>query len=305
VARVLLTGGSGFIGRQALPLLLEQGHEVHASFRTEPGEQLDGLHWHRADLLEADDAAALIAATQPTHLLHFAWYAEHGKFWTSPENLRWVEATLRLVRLFAEAGGERAVLAGSCAEYDWSPGGGWDGVCREGETTLAPATLYGKSKRAAGVALEAWAPESGLSLAWGRIFFMYGPQEHPDRLVASLARSLLEGRPAPTSEGTQRRDFLHVADVADAFVTLLDSEVAGAVNVGSGDPVPVRRVVELVAEAAGNPELVRWGELPMRPGDPPVLVAAVERLRDELGWSPRRSLEAGISDTVEWWSANR
>jgi nucleoside-diphosphate-sugar epimerase len=299
VSRVLLTGGTGFIGRQAVPPLLEAGHEVHATFSRASGEARPGLTWHRANLLDPGDAEALMSKVRPTHLLHFAWYAAHGKFWEAPENLPWAEATQRLFRLFAEARGLRAVLAGSCAEYDWSALG--DEACSERSTPLVPATLYGKSKHETHSAAEALAAEAGVSLAWGRIFFVYGPYEHPARLVPSLARSLLADEPAPTSEGSQLRDFLHSADVGSAFVSLLGSDVQGAVNIGSGESTPVSRVVDLIAAATGRPDLVRRGELDQRPGDPPVLVADVQRLGDEVGWKPGLSLEAGIEQAVEWW----
>ena len=231
-------------------------------------------------------------AAQPTHLLHLAWYAVPGKFWTAPENNGWVDATLRLLRAFYAAGGQRAVGAGTCAEYDWSG----DGLLSETTTPLRPATLYGQAKAQtfeAGAALG--------ELAWGRIFFLYGPREHPDRLVSSVARRLLAGEEAPTSDGTQVRDFMHVADVAGAFAALLDSGVTGAVNIGSGVAVTVREVVDQVGRAAGRPELLRPGSLPLREGEPPRLVAKVRRLRDEVGFEPRHDLESGIKDTVDYW----
>jgi nucleoside-diphosphate-sugar epimerase len=302
VTRVLLTGGTGFIGRQALSPLLDRGYEVHASYSREPGDESPGLTWHQADLLDSSQSEALVAATRPTHLLHFAWYAEHGKFWEAAENLSWVEATLRLFRLFVEGGGRRAVLTGSCAEYDWSALG--NDACSEDSTPLSPATMYGKSKHETHLVAKGLAAVSGVSLAWGRIFFVYGPYEDPGRLVSSITRSLLAGEVAPTSEGSQQRDFLHTEDVGAAFASLLDSSVEGAVNIGSGEATPVSRVVELIGEATGRPDLIRRGELELRPGEPPVLVAEARRLREEVGWKLGLSLEAGIRQTVEWWRQN-
>jgi nucleoside-diphosphate-sugar epimerase len=302
LTRVLLTGGTGFIGRQAVSPLLEAGHEVHATYHRDPGEAKPGLTWHRANLLDAAQVPALVEKTQPTHLLHFAWYAEHGRFWNSTENVPWVEATLRLLRHFAGAGGRRAVVAGSCAEYRWDSE---NGVYSDFESPLVPAMLYGMCKHATHFVAEGFAARAGLSLGWGRIFFVFGPDEHPGRLVSQVARSLLAGEPAATSEGSQLRDFLHTADVASAFVALLDSAVEGAVNIGSGESTSVNQVVELIAEVTGRPDLVRRGELELRVGDPPALVADVRRLRDEVGWKPSLTLEEGIRQTVDWWRQNR
>ena len=254
-----------------------------------------------ADLLDPSAVESLVADVRPSHLLHFAWYAVPGKFWTAPENAAWVEASIRLLRTFADHGGERATMSGSCAEYDWS-GAGRLVRARHAAASRRPTT--GPASTRSRTVGEGLAGERGFGFAWGRIFFAYGPHEQPGRLVSQVAEALVKGEPAPTSEGTQRRDFLHARDVAGAFVALLDSDVTGAVNIGSGAAVPVREVVSQIASAAGRPELVRWGEVPSRPGDPPLIEADVARLRDEVGWKPSLTLEEGIRETVEWWKAN-
>jgi nucleoside-diphosphate-sugar epimerase len=295
--RALVTGATGFVGRHALRALAELGFEVHAASRGEPPAELAGLAvWHRADLLEPSSAEAVIGATRPSHLLHLAWYAEHGEYWGSLENVRWVEASLRLLRRFADADGRRAVVAGTCAEYDWSRS-----PLSEVDTPLRPATLYGAAKHGLHVVAAALAAGAGFELAWGRIFFLYGPHEDPRRLVASVARALVRGERAPASHGRQLRDFLHAEDVAGAFAALLASEVTGAVNVASGQGVAIRDVVALLGELSGRPELVELGALPARPGDPAELVADVGRLREEVGWRSGRSLEEGLGETLEWW----
>jgi nucleoside-diphosphate-sugar epimerase len=296
VSRVLVTGATGFIGRGTLAPLVERGYEVHAVARG-AGQQAPGVQWHAGDLLAAGTAAEIIDAVRPTHLLHLAWEARPGIFWNSPDNLAWVEASLRLLRAFAEAGGERAVLAGTCAEYEWS-----DEVhCTEGVTPLRPATLYGAAKHGLHVVAERYAEQAGISLAWGRVFFVYGPHEHPARLASSVASALVRGEPAGTSAGTQVRDFLYSEDLADAFVALLASAVDGPVNLAAGDPRPIREVVEALAAAAGAPELLRIGARPTNPAEPAAITAAVERLRDEVGWAPPRTLEERAADTVAWW----
>jgi nucleoside-diphosphate-sugar epimerase len=140
-----------------------------------------------------------------------------------------------------------------------------------------------------------------LSVAWARLFLVYGPHEHPLRLVPSVTRALLAGQPAPCTLGEQRRDVLHVADAADALAALLESDVTGAVNVASGEAVPVCGVVERIAAVVGRPDLLRPGALLDRAGDPPLLVADVCRLRQELRWAPHYDLDRGLAQTVAWW----
>lgn len=293
--RVLLTGASGFIGRHALDALIEQDHEVHAVAR-HAGPAREGVTWHEADLLRPDTPAALVRAAPTSHLLHLAWYAVPGSFWSAPENERWIDASLRLLRAFGEAGGRRAVMSGTCAEYAWE-----DDILSERATPLKPATLYGACKHATHVASAAVAEQLGVSFAWGRIFFLYGPGEDTARLVSGVARELLAGLQVPTTDGLQRRDFLHVQDVAGAFVALLRGEVTGPVNIASGEAPLVREIVTLIAEQAGGLERVRFDALPRRAGEPAVIAAEVGRLIDEVGFRPAIGLREGIADTVAWW----
>lgn len=295
--RVLLTGATGFIGRHALPLLIEHGYEVHATTRALPvGGEQNATHWHQVDFMDPVAVAGLVGTIKPSHLLHFAWYAEPGKYWTSEQNFRWVQASMHLLESFGKNGGKRVVMAGTCAEYDWSYG-----RCIENQTLIRPASIYGACKAAMQHLLEAYGRRFAMSTAWGRIFHLYGPHEHRTRLVPSIIFPLLLGQTAPCSSGEQQRDFLHVQDVASAFVALLNSDVMGPVNIGSGQPVAVRDVVERIAAQIGLPALVRLGDLQNRPDEPPLLVADVSRLTNEVKWAPFYNLDAGLASTIAWW----
>ncbi len=288
--RVLVTGASGFIGRRVIDRLVESGLEVHATHVEPSPPPLPTVRWHEVDLLSCRlDAVREIGATD---LLHLAWYAEHGKFWRSPENLSWVAASLALVRAFQEGGGRRATFVGTCAEYDW----GSTGLLKETVTPLRPSTLYGVAKDALRRLVEAYAVEAGLSWAWGRVFFLYGPGEDPRRFVGSVVHNLLTKRMAPMSHGRQVRDFLHVDDVARALVALADSDVQGPVNIASGVPTTLAEVAEVVRRHAGGSLAI--GSLPVPAGEPPSLVGDVTRLRDEVGFRPRLGLEDGIASMV-------
>ena len=296
--RVLLTGASGFVGRHCLRAFLAQDNEVHALASPQHASPaaLEGVHWYEADLLDKGETSALLAEIRPTHLLHCAWYAVTGKYWTAPENFRWVEAGLHLLEAFADQGGQRVVGVGSCAEYDWR-----DGHCSELGTPLNPATTYGACKHAFQLLLTAFSRQAKLSAAWGRLFFLYGPHEPPERLVASAIRSIMLEEPARCSHGQQIRDFLYVQDAADALVALLNSDMVGPVNIASGVPVAVHEVVQKIANQLERPNLVRLGALPISENDPPLLVADVARLRNEVGWSPRHDLASGLAETIKWW----
>jgi nucleoside-diphosphate-sugar epimerase len=290
---LLLTGGTGFIGRPALEVLARR--EPVDAITTGSPAPLPGVSWHRVDLADADAVAELLERLRPERLIHLAWYVEHGKFWEAPENVAWVERSLQLLRAFAAVGGSRAVMLGTCAEYDWTQPSEPLG---EYASPIAPASLYGLAKDSLHRLGAAFAERAGVQLAWGRLFFLYGPREAPGRLVASVARALLAGEEAPTGSGRQVRDFMHVEDVAAAIVALLDSTVTGAVNIASGEPVALGEIITAVAAATGRPELLRLGALPDRPGEPPRLVADVTRLGTEVGFTPTIGLREGLAATV-------
>jgi nucleoside-diphosphate-sugar epimerase len=292
--RVLLTGATGFIGRQCIDPLLSRGFEVHAITHGDLPREARDMSWHSADMMNPDQVRAICERVRASHLLHMAWSTEAGKFWTSPDNLRWVAASADLVRNFQAAGGERIVAAGSCAEYDWSAG-----ECAEATTSRVPGTLYGACKDASRRVLESFTKTVAISHAWGQIFFLFGPYEPPGRLVPAVIRALLRGEPARCTCGIQVRDFMHSSDVGDAFAALLDSVVTGPVNVASGDPMTIRALVERIQSKMGG--FVEFGALALNPGDPAVLTASVTRLRHEVGWKPRLTIDAALDDTIRWW----
>lgn len=293
---VLLTGATGFVGARAIAPLLEKGYTVHAvtSKKTVPTSD-ENVIWHRANLLEPDETTELLKAIRPTHLLHFAWYVEHGKFWEAPENIDWIKASFHLLQEFVENGGERAVAAGTISEYAAK-----ENVISE-NAKLDPQTLYAVSKSALYLTLAKYAKAVGISFAWGRIFYLFGENEAPQRLVASVTQSLLKNEIAKTSHGNQIRDFMSTKETAQAFVALLDSDVRGAVNIASGEARTIKEVVLRIADLIGSRENIQFGAIIPPRDEPKSLVADVTKLREEVKWKPARNFSEQIEETVDWW----
>jgi len=210
--------------------------------------------------------------------IHLAWYVEPGKYLDSPLNHECVAESLALAQALIEHGCPRLIGAGTCFEVE------------------APVTLYAQSK----LRLFAELQKLPLSLAWMRFFYLYGPGEHPRRLVPHVITSLLRGETVKLTPGGQVRDFLHVADVAAAVAAVTRSSLTGAVDIGSGVPVTAREVAETIGQIVGRPELLAFGAQPYAANDPMCVVADSARLRS-TGWKPNFTLEAGLRQTVVWW----
>ena len=294
--RVLLTGASGFIGGHCVAPLAAAGYEVHAiSWRKRSTERSE-VQWHQADLLDEAQLDHVMTRVRPTHLLHFAWEATPGKYPNSVNNLRWCQSTLSLLRSFADQGGTRAVFAGTCFEYDSRYG-----FCNEDLTPTRPATFYGICKNSTREIVAGFSSQFGISSAWGRIFYLFGPHESEARLVPATILALLRGEIVPCGTGRQVRDFLHVEDTASAFVSLLQTEVEGTINIASGVPITIRKLVGHIAALLNAQDKLEFGAIAANPSDPPLLVADTRRLREEVGWQPKIRLEDGLKDAINWW----
>ena len=293
--RVLLTGAGGYIGRHMLNDLVARGYEVHAVSRGETANS-EGVDWHSTDLLDAAATEALLADVQATHLMHLAWVTEPGVYWQSPLNKDWVNASTGLLEGFVRHGGTRAVLAGTCAEYDWTYG-----HCVEDGTPLRANSLYAKSKLALRDAALALSRSTDFSFAWARVFFSFGPHEQAERLVPAVIRALSSGERAKCSDGSLLRDFLYVPDVANAMVAVLDSDFDGDINIASGKPQTLEQLVERIARKLNGLERVDFGHHPRRPDDPQKITADTSRLSDVIGWTPGYDLDSALDDTIAWW----
>ncbi len=298
--KVLLTGAPGFVGAALARLLIQEGYQVYALVRPESdlwriqdlGDSINILH---GDLLSPGQVATCVERVQPELCFHLAWCAEPGVYLSSPLNIQYVNASLNLASRLAEAGCRRLVAAGTVAEYDAD-----FGYLSE-STPTRPVSLYAASKVALFTLLNQLAKQIELTLAWARIFYIYGPYENERRFIPDIINTLLRNEPTRTTPGEQVRDYLHVADVARALSAVGRSDISGAVNIGTGLPVTNRDIVLKIGSLLDRPDLVKFGDLPYRSGDPMFVCADNRRLVEATGWRPRYDLERGLENTVAWW----
>jgi dTDP-6-deoxy-L-talose 4-dehydrogenase (NAD+) len=269
--RVLLTGATGFVGRQILRALAERGARVDVVLREgrivppEARAHL-GRTLSTPDLF-AERAEWWTAACEGIDVVvHAAWYAEPGEYLRSPKNMDCLAGTLELARGAARAGVRRIVGIGSCAEYDAAAG------TLSTATPIRPETPYAAAKAAAYLGLSRWLPAQGVELAWCRLFHLYGEGEDARRLVPYLRERLAAGAIAELTVGQQVRDFMDVRDAGDTIAEVALGTVQGAVNVCSGVPVTVRELAERIADEYGRRDLLHFGARADSPFDPPRLV---------------------------------
>jgi len=298
--RILLTGAAGFVGSHVTRALLAASHEVITLIRPSTDtwridDILPQVTIINGDLADHSALKAALTGKPPDLCLHLAWYAEHGKYWHSPRNLELIGQTLALLQLLASLGCLRFVGTGTCVEYDIT-----QGYLDEATSVLYPASLYAASKLSAYYLTEHLGRQIGVQTAWLRLFYIYGPMESPNRLIPYVINSLLAEHVVETTSGEQVRDYLHITDAASGLCTAALSDVQGAVNIASSEPIAVKQVVQDIAQLIGGQDLLRLGAKAGSPGDPSVIYGNSQRLR-ELGWRPRYTLKEGLVDTIGWW----
>lgn len=293
--RVLLTGATGFVGRHVLSALAEVDCDIFAiTSHSQPIENNGRIKWITANLLCEEACNAAVAEAKADILIHMAWYAVHGKFWNAPENIDWSLASIGLLQAFARNGGKRAVLAGTCAEYDWQ-----HGYCTEDVTPIVPSTKYGQCKDATRRLTKVLAEQAGIEWVWGRIFFPFGYGEPESRFLPSVLRSLLDNKPVLCTHGRQYRDFIPVEEVASAFVHLAcKARTCGEFNVSSGVPVRLSRLVAFCVDYLGSSITPQFGAIKVSESEPLMLVGNNQKLMSS-GWEQKTSWQSALMCMIQ------
>ena len=316
---ILVTGGAGYVGSHACKALAQAGYRPVVYDNLGRGHR-EAVRW--GPLVEGDlrDSARLIAALkehQVTAVMHFAAFAYVGESVEHPETYyrNNVEGTLALLAAMREAAIATLVFSSTCAVY-----GIPDRLPIDETTAKAPLNPYGETKLSIERALHWYSAAYGLRYAALRYFNAAGADPEGDigedhdpetHLIPRVLRAALGtgdpvevyGADYPTPDGTAVRDYIHVADLADAHVRALGYLAAGgesaALNLGTGQGCSVRQVIAAIEQVSGRP--VPFREAPRRPGDPPELVADPALARVRLGWQPRNSdLDSIVRTALAW-----
>ncbi|MGW6294248.1 UDP-glucose 4-epimerase GalE [Streptomyces sp. NPDC055058] len=307
--KYLVTGGAGYVGSVVAAHLLTAGHEVVVLDDLSTGFR--AAVPAGAGFVEGDirDAAKWLDASYDA-VLHFAAFSQVGESVTRPEKY-WdnnVGGTMALLGAMREAGVRRLVFSSTAATY-----GEPDRVPITESAPTRPTNPYGASKLAVDHMIAGEAAAHGLGAVSLRYFNVagahgtHGERHQPETHLIPLVLQVAQGRrPSvsvygddyPTPDGTCVRDYIHVADLAEAHLLALDATTPGehlVCNLGNGNGFSVREVIESARRVTGHP--IPETAAPRRPGDPAVLVASADTARARLGWTPTRTdLDAIVAD---------
>jgi nucleoside-diphosphate-sugar epimerase len=284
--KIFVTGASGFIGKAFIRAALDCGHSIGALSRdARAGNALDDrrIAWFCGSLDNAPLAA--IRAFEPEACLHSAWITAPKSYRTSAENQLLAHHSRKLLREFMRWGIGRIVSLGSCAEYRIT-----GAPMHELHSPTDNSTAYSRSKNQLRSDVTADSAAFGVSTAWCRLFFPFGPGEHPLRFPTQLLKSLKAGTPLHVKSPRALRDYIFIEDVAAALLEVVQSDVRGVINVGTGIGTAISGIVATAAGILGVHPNVTEGEL-----DDPLdcMVADVCRL-ESLGWRPSHSISSGL-----------
>jgi nucleoside-diphosphate-sugar epimerase len=242
---VLVTGATGFVGRHVVMRLLALGCRVRVTYRTEAqhdflkklgGGALDCARC--SDLFHAthSDLADLLAETD--RVIHCAWYAEHGQYLNSVKNLDCVSGTLALAKAAVAADISHFTGLGTCLEY------GHTGPATGEDAQLVATNLYSASKISCFQILSEYFKTTPVKFAWGRLFFLYGEGEHPDRLFPSVVRKHTNGETIELRDADQLRDYISCDRASEMICGISLKQIEGPKNICSGNPMALRLWVE-------------------------------------------------------------
>ena len=268
---VLVTGATGFVGRQVLSELSASGARVKVVIREGSESRLaflnaiDSIVTSEDIFAEDVDWWADVCKNVDT-VIHCAWYAEPGKYLQSEKNFDCLIGTISIARGAVAAKVRRFIGIGTCFEYDLTPG------ILSIETPLRPLTPYAGAKAAAFMALSQYLPMQGMEFVWCRLFYLYGQGEDERRLVPYLRKNLSIGQPVELTSGAQIRDFMNVVDAGRAIVKFATGRLLGPVNICSGIAISVRSLAENIADEYGRRDLLQFGVRPDNLVDPAYVV---------------------------------
>jgi nucleoside-diphosphate-sugar epimerase len=304
VKRVLLTGGTGFVGANLARRLLRDGHELHLLVR--PGYQpwrIEGIrrdvHLHELHLHDTEAVARAVTQVRPEWVFHLAVHGAYSWQTDWEQMVRTnIQGTMSLLSACLKTGFAAFVNTGSSSEYGFK-----DHAPAESEP-LEPNSHYAVTKAAATLFCRHTARSQRVHVPTLRLYSVFGPYEEPARLLPALIRRGLKGELPPLADPEVARDFVYVDDVVEAYLLAASTRTSGwgpVYNVGSGVQTTLIEVVQVARELMGIGAEPVWNAMPNRQWDANVWVCDNRKIRSQLGWQPRRPFGEGFRLMLDWF----
>ena len=298
MSRILVVGGSGFIGRHLCSTALVRGYAVTSLSLNETATSHDGITWLKGNISDVTSLRQQLAGQPFEYIVNCGGYIDHCSYFSGGRSL--IRAHFDGVQNLLDAVDPESIKCfvqiGSSDEYG-------NATAPQLETTReAPISPYSLAKTAATHFLQMLWRTDGFPAVILRLFLVYGPGQDEGRFLPQVIHGCLQDRRFPVSEGGQLRDFTYVDDIVEGIFSAFDvPEVYGrVVNLATGIPATIRGVIERVRSIVGfgQPE---FGRIPYRPGENMALWADTKLARELLGWAPKVSLEEGLARTIEYY----
>lgn len=254
MANVLVTGGTGFVGRHVTSTLISRGHTVRVVSR-KADASLRGVEFQQIDdLFSASRAELSTVLNGADVVVHLAWHVDPKNYLISDRNWACLSGSLRLALVARDLEVSHFVGIGTCVEYEQTKS------IRTPTTRLDPNTAYGAAKASLFFALREIFRNSRTDLAWCRLFFLHGEGEHPARLVPQIKSQLVEGVFPHLRNPYAIRDYLDVSEAGRMVAEVVDSHLTGSFNVCSGTAKSVLELAVGIAEQMGRFDLAEQGK---------------------------------------------
>ena len=297
IEKIVISGGTGFVGSNLLSLLgkveskfyiLTTANNLISSF--------ENVEYVQCNILDLDKTAKIVKAIKPTKLLHMAWSLEASNY-NLPVNFDWIKASINLLECFHKSGGNRVCFIGTGVEYNWEYG-----LCKEDYNPKNPNNLYGTSKNILSQYVETYCKFHKIEFLWLRLFFLYGPYENKDRLIPYIINCLLNDEVATIKNGEVYRDYMYVKDAVNMILDLLFSDINGDYNIGTGKPLKLGYIAELIGNIMGKTNLLNI--LSPQSSINNLVVADVSKLSNVYNTNLNYSITDSLEETINWWKKN-